>query len=78
MANQVKEEEIATKSKGGVAFIWKFLERFGVYFVQFVVSIILARMLGPERYGFIAIVNVFIAFATVFVQNGMNSAIIQK
>ena len=78
MTDQVKGEEKKTNMKGGAAFIWKFLERFGVYLVQFVVSIILARKLGPERYGFIAIVNVFIAFATVFVQNGMNSAIIQR
>ncbi len=79
MEDKIVEEQIPQKAKsGGGAFIWKFLERFGVYFVQFIVSIILARILGPEKYGFIAIVNVFIAFATVFVQNGMNSAIIQK
>lgn len=77
MEEQAKEL-MKKNSKGGAAFFWKFLERFGVYFVQFAVSIILARILGPEKYGFVAIVNVFIAFATVFVQNGMNSAIIQK
>lgn len=80
METEVKEttEEIKVKDRGNSAFVWKFLERFGVYFVQFAVSIVLARILGPERYGSIAIVNVFIAFATVFVQNGLNSALIQK
>ena len=75
---QQNSGDVKVKEKGASAFVWKFLERFGVYFVQFAVSIVLARILGPERYGSIAIVNIFIAFATVFVQNGLNSAIIQK
>ncbi len=69
---------MAKAQKGMSAFGWKFLERFGVYFVQFIISVVLARILGPQSYGVIAIVNVFIAFATVFVQNGLNSALIQK
>lgn len=58
--------------------IWKFSERFLAQIVTFVVSIILARILGPSKYGAIAIVNIFIALANVFVTAGFGNALIQK
>lgn len=57
---------------------WKFAERISAQMVSFVVSIILARLLDPADYGTIAIINVFIAFANVFVSDGLGSALIQK
>lgn len=57
---------------------WKFLERGGVTGVQFVVQIVLARLLAPEAFGTIAIVTVFISLANIFVQNGFNMALVQK
>ena len=57
---------------------WKVLENGGVQIVQFVISLILARMLGPERYGTIALLLVFIAIANVFIQSGFQTALIQK
>lgn len=58
--------------------MWRFFERTGAYLVQFVVSIILARILGPEAYGTIALVTVFITILQVFVESGLGSALIQK
>lgn len=60
------------------SLIWKFLERTGTYLVQFVIQIILARILLPSEYGIVAIVTVFIALANVFIQNGFNTALIQR
>lgn len=60
------------------SFIWKFLERSSVQIVSFIVTIILARLLTPEDYGSIAIVLVFISLATVFIEGGLNTALIQK
>ncbi len=57
---------------------WKFSERILAQVVTFVVSIILARMLEPSTYGAIAIVNVFIALANVFVSDGFGNALVQK
>ena len=57
---------------------WKLLERGGTQGVQFLVQIVLARLLLPEDYGIIALVSVFIVIANVFVQSGFNSALIQK
>lgn len=61
-----------------VSFIWKLLERSSVQVVSFIVTIILARLLTPDDYGSIAIVMVFVNLATVFVEGGLNTALIQK
>lgn len=58
--------------------IWRFAERCGAQFVSFVVSVILARMLAPELYGTIALINVFTNIMQVFVDSGLGSALIQK
>ena len=60
------------------SLFWKFLERGGVSGVQFIVQIILARLLLPEDYGIIALIVVFIAISQTFVQSGLGTALIQK
>ncbi|MBQ7352539.1 MAG: GNAT family N-acetyltransferase [Clostridia bacterium] len=57
---------------------WKLLERFGVQGVQFVLQIVLARILSPEHYGSLSIMIIFVNLATVFVQSGFSTALIQK
>ncbi|MCI8417909.1 MAG: lipopolysaccharide biosynthesis protein [Lachnospiraceae bacterium] len=59
-------------------FFWKSLERFGVLGVQFILRIVLARLLDPEHYGILALMMVFITIANVFVQSGFNTALIQN
>lgn len=72
------QRETVSKNKVITSLIWKFLERGGVQGVQFILSIILARLITPEDYGVIAILIVFIQIATVFIQSGFNTALIQK
>lgn len=60
------------------SLLWKFLERIGTQGVQFVVAIVLARLLAPADFGLIALVTVFVTIANVFVQSGLNTALIQK
>ncbi len=60
------------------SLFWKSLERGGVSGVQFIVQIILARLLLPEDYGIIALIVVFIAISQTFVQSGLGTALIQK
>ena len=70
--------EQQTKSRVMSSFIWKLMERGGTQGIQFLVQIILARLLAPEQFGTIALVMVFINLAQVFVQSGLNTALIQK
>ena len=67
-----------TKSKVLSSLFWKLMERGGTQGIQFLVQILLARILAPEQFGTIAIVMVFINLARVFVQSGFNTALIQK
>lgn len=59
-------------------FFWCLLERFGAQGVTLVVSLILARILGPEVYGTVALVLVLIAIFDVFVDSGLGNALVQK
>ena len=59
-------------------FIWRFAERCGAQAVNFIVSVILARLLLPSDYGTIALLNVFILILNVFVDSGFGNALIQK
>ncbi|MEI8137324.1 MAG: lipopolysaccharide biosynthesis protein [Bacteroidota bacterium] len=57
---------------------WSLLERFGNQGIQFVIGLILARLLLPEDYGLIGMILVFISLAQVFVEGGFPSALIRK
>ena len=60
------------------SLIWKFIERCGVQLSTFVVTVILARLLDPQEYGILSILNIFIVISQVFVQAGLGTALIQK
>lgn len=58
--------------------IWSALDKFAVQGGQFIVGIILARLLIPEDFGLIAMLSVFIAISQTFIESGMGSGLIQK
>jgi len=66
------------KSKTVGSLFWSFLERTGQQGIQFVISIVLARILLPEQFGLIAMIMIFMAIAQVFVDSGFGQALIQK
>lgn len=74
------EESEQKKNQPGVtgAFGWKLLERFGVQGVQFLLQIVLARILDPEHYGMLSIMVIFTTLANVFIQTGFNTALVQN
>ncbi len=57
---------------------WKLMERFGVQASQFVLQIVLARILDPEHYGVLSMMVIFTTLANVFIQRGFNTALIQN
>ena len=70
------DTSLRDKTVGG--FIWMFMERAGSTLVTFLVSLLLARILLPEDYGVVAVAQVFINLANVFVTQGLNAAVIQR
>lgn len=57
---------------------WKLLENGGAQGVQFVIAILLARLLSPAQYGVVGLIMIFITIANVFVQSGFSTALVQK
>ena len=66
------------KDKTFTGAVWSFVERFSSYGLQFVFSILMARLLSPSDYGAIALLNVFFAICQTFIDSGFNLAIIRK
>jgi len=58
--------------------IWQFCQKFFGQFLSFVVTVILARLLLPADYGVVALASMFNILIGVILDNGLNSALIQK
>lgn len=69
---------VATKSKVLSSLVWRFMERGSAQGIQFIVMMVLARLLMPEDFGLIIIVAIFISLANILIQSGFNTALIQK
>lgn len=71
MSDNLKEDTLK-------ALLWSFIERFGNQAIQFIFSIIMARLLMPEEFGLIAMLSIFVAMGNTFVNSGFGQALIQK
>ena len=60
------------------AVIWSSADTFGRQGIQFVTSILLARLLTPKEFGLIGMIVVFLAVAGSFVDSGFSAALIQR
>ena len=66
------------KSKTVKGTLWSTLERFSVQGIQFVVMIIMARLLTPEDYGLVGMLAIFIAVSQSLIDSGFSQALIRK
>lgn len=69
---------ILTKRTFLKSFSWKLLERLSVQSSQFIIQIVLARLLTPDNYGALALMMIFISMSNIVIQNGFNTALIQN
>ena len=58
--------------------IWAIAEKFSLQIVQFIVGIVLARLLGPKEYGTIAIATIFTGISAAITDGGFEKTLIQK
>ena len=66
------------KDKRVSGFSWNFLENIATQGIQFIVGIVMARLLTPDDYGLIGILMVFISISTVIMDAGFIKAVMQK
>ena len=68
--------ELKDKTVKGV--IWSAVDRFSAQGIQFVFSILIARLLMPEDYGVIAMIGIFLAVSNTFIDSGFGTALVRK
>lgn len=70
------EQGLKDKTVKGVG--WSAIDNVAQYAVQFIVSIVLARLLSPGDYGLLGIVNIFIAVGNTLISGGFFNALVRK
>lgn len=70
------EGSLKNKAFSGVA--WTFSHQLSVQVINFVVQIMLARILLPEMFGIIALLQIFIAVGNALLDGGMTSSLIRS
>ena len=66
------------KQKAAKGVLWSTVERFSVQGVQFLIMIVMARLLTPHDYGLIGMLAIFIAVAQSLIDSGFSQALIRK
>lgn len=57
---------------------WTAIEKFGLQGIQFLLGLIMARLLAPSDYGTVAMIAIFLAVSQSFVDSGFGIALVQK
>lgn len=70
------EESLKQKTKK--SFYWSFINQFANTGLQFVVGIVMARLLSPSDFGITAIPVIFITIANLLIDGGFGNAMVRK
>lgn len=66
------------KQKAAKGILWSSVERFSVQGVQFLIMIVMARLLTPKDYGLIGMLSIFLAISQSLIDSGFSQALIRK
>ena len=66
------------KGKTAKGVLWSSVERFSTQGVQFVIMIVMARLLTPKDYGLIGMLAIFLAVSQSLIDSGFSQALIRK
>ncbi len=69
---------MSLKQKTIKGLFWSGFSQAGKQISQFIITIILARLLSPDDFGLLAMATVFVNFVMIFSEMGISSALIQK
>ena len=76
MKNQ--EEEIGLKLKTARTLKWNTIDKFSSQVLYAVTGIVLANVVSKAEFGLVGAILVFQAFASLFVDSGFSTALIQR
>lgn len=69
-------ESLKSRTVKGV--IWSSVERFSTQGIQFIIMIIMARLLTPKDYGLVGMITIFLAVSQSLIDSGFSQALIRK
>ena len=72
----MSQQSLKDKTIKGTA--WSAIDNVTQMGVSFLVSIVLARLLSPDDYGLLGIINIFTVVCTAIINGGFSTALIRK
>lgn len=66
------------RKKAISGFIWSFIDKVGNQSIYFIVTIYLANQLGPEAFGLVGMLAIFVVFSDSLVNSGFSQALVQR
>lgn len=69
---------MSLKQKTITGLTWSFIDNFSKQGLNFIIGIILARLLLPSEFGLIGMITIFIAISQSFIDSGFKQALIRK
>ena len=72
----MSEKSLRAKTTKGL--LWSSVERFSNQGINFLFTILIARILSPKDYGIIGMLAVFMAICTTFINSGFGNALVRK
>ena len=60
------------------SILWAAIDKFGIVMLQFVINLVLARLLTPDDFGCVGMIMIFVAVSQTLIDGGFASALIQK
>ena len=69
-------DSLKQKTVSGVS--WSLIEQVLARGINFIIGIILARLLSPTDFGLVGMLGIFIGISQLFIDGGLASALIQK
>ena len=69
---------MSLKQKAVSGLLWSFIDSSARLGIQFIIGIILARLLSPKEFGLVGMLTIFIAVSQSFIDSGFSQALIRK
>ena len=68
----------SVKEQSLTGFKWNLLGQFSTYAIQFVLGVVIARLLTPDDYGVVGMTTIFLAISQSLADSGFGNALIRK
>lgn len=69
---------MSLRKQATTGMVWTFTQQFGNQLINFIVSMILARILLPEQFGLIGMIAIFISIGTALLDSGLTQSLIRS